>query len=740
MTLLKANIAGQDLSGYILKSLYNANTVLAADTDDTPAAVELTEQTVLGRLTSGKIKAISVTELKIMLSLSDYALTGHNHSGVYSPVGHGHGGVYEPVLGNPAITGWILSSTDAGVRSWIAPTGGGATVALDNLASIAINTSLISDADNTDDLGSLLKSWNNTFSNKVYTTVLAPHADGVTALQITKADGTTVVLNVDTTNGRLGINTNAPGARVEVKDSPESIVRITGNRADDDSNAIGSLEFYNANNSLVLAKLSVVEQDNFAANGRLIIYTKTTDGLGLLPAITIDDNGEIGLGRHATNPSYEVEIGKAMLLTSATDSVGASANAVITLGPNVGVKTISMRRTSTGGKFVIDGWTGAAWAEDFSVDPVTGFIGIGTSVPDSKLTINKNVVDLPAPITGTIIHVGQANAIHNYFLMDSFGSSAANHFLGRRSMGSCASPSAIDAAGRAFLAFEAEGYGTTEYSSGVRASFALYSGAAWTDSDQSTYIAWMTTAIGSKTQYERMRIDPSGNVGIGNTVPAEKLDVTGNIKVSGTVNGQSLGWRQTTGTFTATPASTSTLTMTTDLTATILVGMSLSYVIGGVTYYGQVDAITSILLTVRGAPLGGDVIALYFGGGDITQVIIGINGLYEDASNTDLILSDNKIALKWQREKSYCVYYEVYSVTHDKGAHGQASVQINNTEVNTTAGGLTIAADATVYKTVVDIATAAYDINKGEELEVTSIKGGDGNATHLTVCMVFITP
>ena len=34
---------------------------------------------------------------------------------------HNHAGAYEPILGNPSVTGYILSSTTAGVRSWVAP-------------------------------------------------------------------------------------------------------------------------------------------------------------------------------------------------------------------------------------------------------------------------------------------------------------------------------------------------------------------------------------------------------------------------------------------------------------------------------------------------------------------------------------------------------------------------------------------------------------------------------------------
>lgn len=91
-----------------------------------------------------------------------------------------------------------------------------ANITLSNLGTTAINTSLISDADNTDDLGSLAKAWNNTYSNKVFTTAIAPHSDGVTALQFMKANGTSAIVTLDTTNDRLGIGTSNPSYKLDV--------------------------------------------------------------------------------------------------------------------------------------------------------------------------------------------------------------------------------------------------------------------------------------------------------------------------------------------------------------------------------------------------------------------------------------------------------------------------------------------------------------------------------------------
>ncbi len=62
-----------DGSLYVAKSLYDANTVLAADTDDTPAALTMGASTILARLAAGNIKAASVAEIQALLGITPSA-------------------------------------------------------------------------------------------------------------------------------------------------------------------------------------------------------------------------------------------------------------------------------------------------------------------------------------------------------------------------------------------------------------------------------------------------------------------------------------------------------------------------------------------------------------------------------------------------------------------------------------------------------------------------------------------
>jgi hypothetical protein len=54
-------------AGYVLESLFDAQTILQATSNNTPAALTVGEQTVVGRITSGNIAALTVAELQALL-------------------------------------------------------------------------------------------------------------------------------------------------------------------------------------------------------------------------------------------------------------------------------------------------------------------------------------------------------------------------------------------------------------------------------------------------------------------------------------------------------------------------------------------------------------------------------------------------------------------------------------------------------------------------------------------------
>lgn len=71
-------------------------------------------------------------------------------------------------------SGDVLTSNGAGAAPSFQAVSGGASTALDNLASVAINTALLSDTDATDDLGSNTKQWKDLYlSGQVYGDSLA---------------------------------------------------------------------------------------------------------------------------------------------------------------------------------------------------------------------------------------------------------------------------------------------------------------------------------------------------------------------------------------------------------------------------------------------------------------------------------------------------------------------------------------------------------------------------------------
>lgn len=62
-----------DAAGAVMEADYDANTILAATTDNTPAALTVAEQTLVGRITAGNIAALTAAQIRTLLNVEDGA-------------------------------------------------------------------------------------------------------------------------------------------------------------------------------------------------------------------------------------------------------------------------------------------------------------------------------------------------------------------------------------------------------------------------------------------------------------------------------------------------------------------------------------------------------------------------------------------------------------------------------------------------------------------------------------------
>lgn len=110
-------------------------------------------------------------------------------------------------------------SGEATGMKWAAAAGGGATTALDNLASVAINTSLNSDTDDTDNLGTNLKRWKDLWISRTINIDGTPANDTCTGITTERTAGTAL------TRGQL-CYVGADGKMEKALATAESMSRV----------------------------------------------------------------------------------------------------------------------------------------------------------------------------------------------------------------------------------------------------------------------------------------------------------------------------------------------------------------------------------------------------------------------------------------------------------------------------------------------------------------------------------
>jgi len=243
---------------------------------------------------------------------------------------------------------------------------------------------------------------------------------------------------------------------------------------------------------------------------------------------------------------------------------------------------------------------------------------------------------------------------------------------------------------------------------------------------------------------------------VGDLDAVTELDLTDNIIV---VDGEALGtvtvalllaalgayglsrWQLVATTaYTATPASTSRITMSD--TSEMVVGWPLKYAIGGVTYYGIVTAVSGdAYIDLAGAPLAGAIQSLYVGDPEmVVQRDFFVASTYGDGA-ADLLDADKNTAARWDRGAAYIVSLAAKHKSDDTGA-AQPKVNVkaggNLVSTNDSNNGVQVAT-SWVTNSAVAVNTTNYAVARGEALEVAcTVAGSNGDAENLTVGIVFV--
>ncbi len=149
----------------------------------------------------------------------------------------------------------------------------------------------------------------------------------------------------------------------------------------------------------------------------------------------------------------------------------------------------------------------------------TGMVGIGASTPTTKLDVRSE---------------GALKVARIQYSGTGFATQPNLEMF--RSRGTIDSPTAV-LANDVLGSWSAIGHNGVSFGAGSTAGILIRATQNFSGTSAGSYMTFNTTASGTSTQVERMRIDNLGNVGLGTTAPDARLDVVGAIKITGFSSG-----------------------------------------------------------------------------------------------------------------------------------------------------------------------------------------------------------
>jgi hypothetical protein len=227
----------------------------------------------------------------------------------------------------------------------------------------------------------------STFSTAIKTPKIYPSADATTAIQVLKADGTTPVLNIDTTNKRLGVGTTAPMVALHSSDGATVAngIKAFWNDASD--------IMVSANQPTSGAGVRIAVAHNSTVTSRPVMtFIRTRGTLETPTTVQTDDNlGDLLFGGASSDGSIAYGAGVFAFADGTTTVGGVPTRLSFVTGSHSGNRAERLKIASTGGVTVTStlGVTGATTLNgDLNLTKVTPVIVLTNNVNTAKSRIS----------------------------------------------------------------------------------------------------------------------------------------------------------------------------------------------------------------------------------------------------------------------------------------------------------------------------------------------------------------